>query len=73
MRVAGSRPSCTRCPAKNFENGSNITMVVASTEGDVVFDGKVSAKGGLMCGITYHGNVTFPMLAQRQLPAYQAR
>ena len=36
--------------------GNRIHMVVASTEGDVLFDGTLSAKGDLMCGtVTYHG------------------
>jgi len=54
-------------------NGNNIQMVVASREGDVRFDGKLSAKGDLMCGtVTYHGGETFPMMAQKRPSTYQS-
>ena len=55
-------------------NGSSIRLVVASTEGDVLFDGKLSAKGDFMCGtVTYHGGETFPMVAQKRPSTYQSR
>jgi hypothetical protein len=55
-------------------NGNNIRMVVASTEGDVLFEGKLSAKGDFMCGtVTYHGGETFPMVAQRRPSTYQSQ
>jgi hypothetical protein len=54
--------------------GNSINMVVASTEGDVLFDGKLSAKGDFMCGtVTYHGGETFPMVAQRRPSTYQSQ
>jgi hypothetical protein len=54
--------------------GNSIQMVVASTEGDVLFDGKLSAKGDFMCGtVTYHGGETFPMVAQKRPSTYQSR
>ena len=54
--------------------GSSIHMVVASTEGDVLFDGKLSAKGDFMCGtVTYHGGETFPMVAQKRPSTYQSQ
>jgi hypothetical protein len=54
--------------------GSAIRMVVASTEGDVLFDGKLSAKGDLMCGtVTYHGGETFPMVAYKRPSTYQSQ
>ena len=54
-------------------SGNSIHMVVASTEGDVLFDGSLSAKGDFMCGtVTYHGGETFPMVAQRRPTSYQA-
>jgi hypothetical protein len=54
--------------------GNSIHMVVASTEGDVLFDGKLSAKGDYMCGtVTYHGGETFPMVAQRRPSTYQSQ
>ena len=54
--------------------GQNIHMVVASTEGDVLFDGKLSAKGDFMCGtVTYHGGETFPMVAQKRPSTYQSQ
>lgn len=47
--------------------GNGIQLVVASREGDVLFDGKLSAKGDFMCGtVTYHGGETFPMVAQKR-------
>ena len=53
--------------------GNSIHMVVASREGDVLFDGKLSAKGDLMCGtVTYHGGETFPMVAQKRPSTYQS-
>lgn len=53
--------------------GNSIRMVVASTEGDVRFDGRLSAKGDFMCGtVTYHGGETFPMVAQKRVSAYQS-
>jgi hypothetical protein len=54
--------------------GNSIHMVVASREGDVLFDGKLSAKGDFMCGtVTYHGGETFPMVAHRRPSAYQSQ
>lgn len=53
--------------------GSGIHMVVASRDGDVLFDGTLSAKGDRMCGtVTYHGGHTFPMLAQKRPSTYQS-
>src|SRR5688572_12107918 len=53
--------------------GNSIHMVVASREGDVLFDGSLSAKGDLMCGtVTYHGGETFPMVAQKRPSTYQS-
>lgn len=54
--------------------GSSIHMIVSSREGDVFFDGKLSAKGDRMCGIaTYHGNRRFPMVAQKRPSTYQSQ
>ena len=54
--------------------GNNIHMVVASRESDVLFDGKLSAKGDYMCGtVTYHGGEKFPMVAQRRPTTYQSQ
>lgn len=54
--------------------GNSIHMVVASTEGDVLFDGRLSAKGDFMCGtVTYHGGETFPMVAQKRPSTYQSQ
>ena len=54
--------------------GNGIHMVVASTEGDVLFDGRLSARGDLMCGtVTYHGGETFPMVAQKRPSTYQSQ
>ena len=55
-------------------SGNNIHMVVASREGDVLFDGKLSAKGDFMCGtVTYHGGESFPMVAQKRPSTYQSQ
>lgn len=54
-------------------DGDRIRMVVASTEGDVHFDGRLSAKGEFMCGtVTYHGGATFPMVAQKRPSTYRS-
>ena len=54
-------------------DGNRIHMVVASREGDVLFDGALSAKGDYMCGtVTYHGGETFPMVAQKRPSSYQS-
>ena len=54
--------------------GNSIHMVVASREGDVLFDGRLSAKGVFMCGtVTYHGGETFPMVAQKRPSTYQSQ
>lgn len=54
--------------------GSRVRMVVASTEGDVIFDGRLSAKGDFMCGtVTYHGGATFPMVAQKRPSTYRSQ
>ena len=53
--------------------GNSIRMVVASREGDVLFDGRLSAKGDFMCGtVTYHGGESFPMVAQKRPSTYQS-
>lgn len=53
--------------------GNTINMVVASREGDVLFDGKLSAKGDFMCGtVTYHDGEKFPMFAHRRPSTYQS-
>ena len=55
-------------------SGNNIQLVVASREGDVRFDGTLSAKGDRMCGtVTYHGGETFPMVAQKRPSTYQSQ
>ncbi len=54
--------------------GNTVHMIVASREGDVLFDGRLSAKGDFMCGIvTYHGGETFPMVAQKRPSTYQSQ
>ena len=55
-------------------SGNDIRLVVASAEGDVTFDGKLSAKGDYMCGtVTYHEGETFPMVAHRRPTTYQSQ
>lgn len=53
--------------------GDAIRMTVASLEGDVLFNGRLSAKGDFMCGtVTYHGGETFPMIAHKRPMTYQS-
>ena len=53
--------------------GTRVQLIVASREGDVRFDGRLSAKGDFMCGtVTYHGGETFPMVAQKRPSSYQS-
>lgn len=53
--------------------GDKVHMVVASREGDVLFDGKISPDGNFLCGtVTYHGGETFPMIAQKRPTVYQS-
>lgn len=52
--------------------GDRIHMVVASPDGDILFDGTLSAKGDRMCGtVTYHGGRSFPMVAQKRPSTYR--
>jgi hypothetical protein len=54
--------------------GRGVQMLVASREGDVRFDGRLSAKGDYMCGtVTYHSGETFPMIAQKRPSAYPSQ
>lgn len=53
--------------------GNAIHMVVASRDGDVLFDGRLAAGGKRMCGtVTYHGGNSFPMVAQKRPSTYQS-
>lgn len=53
--------------------GNRIHMDVASRDGDVLFDGTLSAKGDGMCGtVTYHGGRSFPMVAHKRPSTYQS-
>lgn len=55
-------------------DGNTIHMAVASREGDVLFDGKLSAKGDRMCGmVTYHGGRSFPMVAHKRPSTYRSQ
>ena len=54
--------------------GDRIHMAVASREGDVVFDGTLSARGDRMCGtVTYHDGRIFPMVAQKRPSTYRSQ
>ncbi len=54
--------------------GNAIHLAVASREGDVRFDGRLSARGDRMCGtVTYHDGRTFPMVAQKRPSTYQSQ
>jgi hypothetical protein len=52
--------------------GNRFHLAVASREGDVLFDGVLSAKGDRMCGtVTYHGGRKFAAVAQKRPTTYQ--
>ena len=54
--------------------GNAVHLVAASREGDVLFDGTLSASGDRMCGtVTYHGGRTFPMVAQKRPSTYHSQ
>ena len=54
--------------------GNKFHMAVASPDGDVLFDGVLSAKGDRMCGtVTYHGGRTFAALARKRPMTYQSQ
>lgn len=54
--------------------GNNFHMVIASREGDVRFDGILSAKGDRMCGtVTYHGGQSFSAVAQKRPSTYRSQ
>lgn len=54
--------------------GNSIHMVVATREGEILFDGTLSPRGDRMCGtVTYHGGRTFPMVAQKRPSTYQSQ
>ena len=48
-------------------DGRTVTLIVASREGDVRFDGSLAADGARMCGIvSYHRGQKFEMIAQKR-------
>lgn len=54
--------------------GDSFRMTVASSEGDVRFDGVLSAKGDRMCGtVTYHDGSSFAALAQKRPSTYRSQ
>ena len=54
--------------------GNKFHMAVASPDGDVLFDGVLSAKGDRMCGtVTYHGGRKFAALARKRQMTYESR
>lgn len=54
--------------------GHTFHLAVASREGDVLFDGVLSAKGDRMCGtVTYHGGRKFTAVAQKRPSTYQSQ
>ena len=55
-------------------SGSNFHMAVTTPDGDVLFDGVLSAKGDRMCGtVTYHGGRKFAALARKRPTTYPAQ
>ena len=54
--------------------GDAVTMSVASREGEVRFDGRLTGAGDTMCGIvTYHGGRLLPMVAVQRPSSYRDR
>ena len=71
LTPAGTAPVVVR---KITLTGDAIHLAVGSREGDVLFDGRLSAKGDRMCGtVTYHDGRTFPMVAQKRPSTYQSQ
>lgn len=55
-------------------NGDGVTMVVASGEGDVRFDGSLAGDGKRMCGtVSYHGGRKFEMIVQKRADRSRGR
>jgi hypothetical protein len=54
-------------------SGGSFRLAVASTAGDVMFEGVLSAKGDRMCGtVTYHDGRKFSAVAQKRPSTYQS-
>ena len=52
--------------------GNDIHLATATPDGDVVFNGRLSASGERMCGtVTYHGGRTFPLVAHKRPSTYR--
>ena len=55
-------------------SGNRFHMAVTTPDGDVLFDGTLSAKGDRMCGtVTYHGGRKFAALARKRPMTYQSQ
>ena len=55
-------------------DGGAVRMSVASREGEVVFEGRLTGGPGTMCGtVHYHGGQKLPMVAVRRANAYTPR
>lgn len=69
---AGSLTPASTAPVavrKLTISGEAVHMEVAFREGDVLFDGKLSPGGDVMCGtVTYHGGRSLPMISRRRPP-----
>lgn len=53
--------------------GSNVQMTVASSQGDVLLNGTLAAKGDRICGaVTYHDGSIYPAVAQKRPSTYQS-
>lgn len=53
--------------------GGAVSMSVASREGEVRFEGRLTGNPDTMCGtVHYHGGQTFPMVAVRRPTSYVA-
>ncbi|WP_242774618.1 hypothetical protein [Sphingopyxis sp. YF1] len=54
--------------------GNSFRMTVASSEGNVQFEGVLSARGDRMCGtVIYHDGSSFPAVAQKRPSTYRSQ
>lgn len=53
--------------------GHDVSMVIASPQGDVLLNGKLASKNSRICGtVTYHDGKIFPMIAHKRPSTYQS-
>jgi hypothetical protein len=72
MGIGDSGEDRARRPARHHPDRQQHPHGRRLPDGDILFDGTLSAKGDRMCGtVTYLGGRTFPMLAQKRPSTYR--